>query len=358
MAMVHLAIREAVDAAGRTLASRAERETAACSVAAQVVLRRLFPEQANLIDAKLDKVMAGSLTRSFAAVSTTVGEQTGEAVLRWRERDRSDEEIAYTPQDRPGAWKPTPPGYDKAHAPNWPMVTPFSMMSGSQFRSTGHPALTSREYAFAINKTKRLGAKNSQDRTDDQTEIAQFWADGAGTLVLWNLIAQQVASSEELPLAETARLFALLNTALADAVIAAWDDKYRFNLWRPVTAIREADVDGNPLTEADTVWEPLCATTPEPEHTSAHCAVSGAASRLLELFLGRDDIAFVMTPVNSPQIARLYRGFSEAASEAADSRIYAGLHFEFSTSAGLAKGRSIADYVWRNGIRPITEERS
>lgn len=153
-----------------------------------------------------------------------------------------------------------------------------------------------------------------------------------------------------------ARIFALLNIAMADAVISAWDDKYHFNLWRPETAIREADTDGNPLTQADPAWEPFGTSTPEPEHTSAHCTVSGAASRLLELFFGHDDIPFVLTSVNSLEITRLFRSFSEAANEAADSRVYAGLHFEFSTTTGLDKGRRIAEHVWQHEMRALKEE--
>jgi len=351
MAMVHVAMHEAVIAATHATAIRSNQKAAACSVAAHAVLRHLFPGQSEMLDARLDSMVPKLLTCSFEDLGLTLGEQAGKTVLQWRERDHSEESVPYVPEDRPGAWRPTPPGYENAHAPHWPMVTPFSMSSGSQFRSAGYPALASRDYALALNKTKRLGAKNSEFRTDDQTEIAQFWSDGAGTVILWNLVAQQAASSEEISLPDTARVFALLNTAIADAVIAAWDDKYHFNLWRPVTAIREADTDGNPLTEAEPGWEPLCPTTPEAEHTSAHCTVSGAASRLLELFFERDDVPFVLTSVESPQITRLFRSFSEAASEAVDSRVYAGLHFEFSTTTGLDKGRRIAEHVWQHGWR-------
>jgi len=349
IAMVHVAMHEA--AAYKTLAAGQDHSNAACSVAAHIVLTHLFPTQSRVFDSALGAALPDRSSPSTES-GMSLGRSAADAVLEWREHDHSDEAVPYVPQDRPGAWKPTPPGYEEAYAPNWPMVTPFAIGSTSQFRSAGHPPLTSPEYAAAFDNTKSLGSKTSQFRTDEQTEIAHFWADGAGTVVLWNLIAQQVAASKPVSLLDTAHLFALLNVALADAVIAAWDDKYYFNLWRPVSAIREADGDGNPLTEADPAWEPLDATKPEPEHTSAHCAVSGAAARILELFSGCDDFSFALTSVNSPRITRSYRSFSQAAAEAAQSRIYAGLHFEFSTNSGLDKGKAIADHVWRNGLRP------
>ena len=362
MATIHVAMHDATGWAERThrvrrdrsLKSRCVWEKTACAIAAHVVLTRLFPEQSRFLDVALGASLPGGLPSDLGV---TLGQSSAEAVLQWRENDHSDDVVPYVPLDRPGTWRPTPPDYEDAHAPHWPMVTPFATSSSSQFHSAGHPGITSPEYASALDKTKRLGGKNSRARTDDQTQIAHFWADGAGTVILWNLVAQQVLLSEDRSLSDAARLLALLNAALADAVTSAWHDKFHFNLWRPVTAIREAHLDGNPLTEADPTWEPLCATTPEPEHTSAHCAVSGAASQILRLFLGRDIVPFSLTSVKPPEISRSFRSFSEAAREAADSRIYAGLHFEFSTSSGLAKGRYIADHVWRY-LRPLREKES
>ena len=164
--------------------------------------------------------------------------------------------------------------------PQWPNVTPFAMTSGSQFRPAAPPALDSAEYAANVDEVMRLGGLNSTTRTADQTAIALFWADGGGTFTPpghWNQIAADVSLERGNTLAERARLFALLNIALADAGISAWDAKYAFDLWRPIDAIRRGDTDGNDATIADPTWTPLLKTPPFPTYTSGHSTFSGAA---------------------------------------------------------------------------------
>jgi hypothetical protein len=212
-------------------------------------------------------------------------------------------------------------------------------------------------YAQDYDQVKALGAKTSAVRTAEQTEIARFWADGAGTVTPpghWNMIAADVAQQRGNTLAENARLFALVNIAMADAGIVSWDAKYHYNLWRPITAIREGDDDGNDATAGDATWEPLLATPPFPECTSGHSTFSGAAATILASLYG-DDFAFTTDSDGLPGVTRSFLSFSDAADEAGISRIYGGIHFQFSNEQGLATGRGLGEYVAGNYLTVVPE---
>ena len=243
----------------------------------------------------------------------------------------------------PGAWEPTPPAFAAYLLPQWGFVAPFAMESSDALRPPGPPPLDSAEWAADYNEVKALGAAVESTRTADQTEIARFWADGAGTETPpghWNHIAQDVAAAQGNTLEQNARLFALLNLALADAAICAWDAKYAFNFWRPVTAIRFGDTDGNDATAADPTWSSFIATPPFPDYTSGHSTFSGAAARVLARFFGRDDIAFVTGSDALPGVTRSFAGFAAAAAEAGVSRIYGGIHYTVSESGWIGRRRS------------------
>jgi hypothetical protein len=227
-----------------------------------------------------------------------VGELVAANIINWRNDDGSARSIEHSPGTRPGEWRPTPPDYKPALLPNWTSVVPFGIAHASQFRPPFPPQLSSAEYARDFEEVKLFGAANSTARDENQTQIAVFWADGPGTVTPpghWNRIARTAARSRDLSLNENARLFALLNVALADAAIACWDMKYACNFWRPITAIHEADNDGNDQTTRDPSWRPLLATPPFPSCTSGHSTFSGAAAQMLFLFFGRDDVAFMDT---------------------------------------------------------------
>ena len=227
------------------------------------------------------------------------------------------------------------------------------MRSGSQFRPAPPPTLTSVEYAMAFDEVKDLGGdgiNTPTQRTAEQTEIARFWADGAGTASLaghWNSIAEGVAQQRGNSLTENARLFAMLNIAMADAYISSWDAKYTYDFWRPVTAIREAGTDGNPATEADPNWTPLLVTPPIPSYTSGHSTVGSAAAAVLSDLFG-PDVRFATGSEGLPGVTRTFDGFSAAAAEVARSRLYGGIHFDFDNRVGLAAGRSLGHYVSEN----------
>jgi len=230
------------------------------------------------------------------------------------------------------------------------------MTSGDQFRQHNPPPLTSAAYAKDFNEVKSLGAANSNARTPDQTEIAKFWSDGAGTVTPpghWNTIAQTVAQTKHTNLTENARLFALLDLSLADAGIAAWDMKRAFDFWRPITAIRNADKDGNAATAAAPAWEPLLTTPSFPSFVSGHSTFSGAGAAVLAEFFGTDDIAFSSTSDGLPNVTRYYDSFSEAALEAGISRIYGGIHFELDDGSGLYAGDEIGRNVFVNFLSPV-----
>src|SRR4029434_298141 len=233
-------------------------------------------------------------------------------------------------------WVPTPPAFLPYLLPQWGFVAPFGMNSSSQFRPPGPPSLDSERYATDYEEVKELGAAVGSTRTEEQSEIAQFWADGAGTETPpghWNSVAQTIAAERANTLEENARLFALLNIAMADAAICAWDAKYTFDFWRPVTAIAFAEPELN--------WMSFIVTPPFPDYTSGHSTFSGAAATVLALFYGTDDLPFT---IGSDFLPGVYRSFPTtliAAGEAADSRLYGGIHYRSANEDGLHVGIAI-----------------
>jgi membrane-associated phospholipid phosphatase len=240
------------------------------------------------------------------------------------------------------------------------------MESGSQFRPSAPPALNSSEYAQAVDQVMRLGEFNSRERTQDQTAIAKFWADGAGTGTPpghWNQIAVDQVLSRNLPLLESARTLALVNIALADAGIASWDAKYFYDLWRPIDAIRKADTDGNSATIQDSNWSPLLQTPPFQSYTSGHSTFSHAAASVLTQIFG-ENVSFLdhadpgytgaWPPVDDTSgiPRRAFTGFRQAAEEAGLSRIYGGIHYSFDNTAGSLSGKQIGDATVAKMLKP------
>jgi hypothetical protein len=337
-------------------ASRGASLEAAAAQAAHDTLTALFPAQATTFDSTLAADLVG-IPPGRARQGTDVGSEVARQILDWRSTDGSSATVAYTPGTDPGDWQPTPPANLPALAPQWPYVTPFAMTSGSQFRPAPPPALDSAEYATAFNEVKDLGRVDSTTRTDEQTQIAKFWNDGLGTafaMGYWNRIAAQAATDQGLSLVQDARVFALLNIAEADAHIACWDAKYTYNLWRPVTAIRAADTDGNPATEVDATWTPLLVTPNFPSYTSAHSTLSAAAAEVLTVLFG-DDYHFTVGAESVPY-TRSFDSFDAAAAEAGQSRIYGGIHYQFDNQAAQASGHAVGRFVVANFLHPAEEE--
>jgi hypothetical protein len=263
-------------------------EAAAVSAAHQVLIN-LYPGQKSYFDNALTASLAEITDGTAEDNGVTFGRTVADDILTLRSADGSSNTITYTPGTNAGQWQPTSPGFAPALLPQWGQVTPFALTSGDKFRPDGTPALNSAEYTTEFNQVKDLGSKNSTNRTAEQSQIAKFWADGSGTFTPpghWNQIAQNVAATKGNSLVDNARVFALLNISLADAGIAAWDAKYTYNFWRPITAIQNADSDGNANTIADASWTPLLTTPPFPEYVSGHSTFSGAAETILTGLLG------------------------------------------------------------------------
>ena len=329
---------------------------AAIAAAAHDVLVHLFPAQQAAFDSAYANGLGEIADGPAKSVGISWGESVADAILQVRSLDGSDTVVVYTLGSGAGIWVPTPPAFAPSLLPNWPSVTPFSMVSSSQFRPPSPPGLDSAQWASEFNLTKELGRADSATRTAEQTAIARFWADGSGTVTPpghWNVIARDIANQRGNTLDQNARLFAVLNIAEADAAIIAWDCKYAFNFWRPITAIPNADTDGNPDTVSDPAWTPLLVTPNFPEYISGHSTFSGAAAAVLATYFGSDDIPFTTTSEDLPGVTRSYTSFSQAAEEAGMSRIYGGIHFLSANLNGLASGAQLGGYIAENLLLPM-----
>lgn len=330
---------------------------AAAAAAGHKVLSALYPAR----QASFDTLYAAQLA-AIADDGETNGVDWGHGVadqiLALRANDgAATAAMAYNPPVGATWWTNTPPAFAPALLPGWPKVTPWALERGNQLRSPGQPVSpTDPAYLASWVEVYLLGGATSTLRTADQTEIALFWNDGAGTMTPpghWMTIAQGFAADKNLSLQDSARLFALLGISLADAAIVAWDNKYAFHNWRPVTGIHLADIDGNAATFVDTTWSSLITTPPFPSYTSGHSTFSGAGSQVLALFNGSDDYAFSVGSDGLPGVTRDFDTFTEAAAEGGQSRIYGGIHWQYDNTDGLAGGRALGHYVYENYLRPL-----
>jgi membrane-associated phospholipid phosphatase len=362
MAIVHAAVFDAVNSITEVYepyhidvrAPRGASLRAAVASAAHGTLTALYPARSSTFDAALTGTLAGVRDPLARRQGIAVGARVADAILALRADDGSDRTVTYDVPPAPGVWRPTPPAFAAPALPQWGQVEPFAITTADQYRPDGPPALSSVEYAAALAEVQALGSVDSTARTADQTEIALFWADGANTYTPpghWNRIAQDAARRQALNIARTARLFARLNLALADAGIVAWAVKYDVNLWRPVTAIREADTDGNSATVADPDWTPLIATPPFPTYTSGHSTFSAAAAAVLTAEFGAG-FRFTTESVGLPGVRRSFTSFAQAAREAGRSRVYGGIHFEFDNIDGLESGAAVGRHVASRYLGP------
>ena len=324
LAMVHLAMHDAVNAVDRqyqpyayaTPNAQAD-AVAAAATAAHRVLAALFPAQAASLDARLADSLAAVPDGSAETKGIALGQQVAAEILQRRANDGSAATVGYTPSAGAGRFQFVPPFEGVIFRPEWRFVTPFALASASQFRSGPPPALESAEYRNAFDEVKATGVLAGSNRSADQTAYAKFWYEDCD--IGWNRITHDVALRRKLPLHDTARLFALVNVALADAYIAGWDSKFHHDFWRPVTAIR---------------------------------AAAAAAAFVLASVLG-DDNEFSLTS-STAEVGgqtRSFRRFSEAADENADSRVRAGIHFRFAVDAGTQMGRQVGERAYNGHLR-------
>ena len=385
-AMAHIAIHDAVNAIDRrsrpyVYDARARRGTsvdAAVAAAARDVLIPVLPELSALVppkcitdaiasveadyDAALDAVRDGPAK----ARGVMLGQAAAAAILALRAGDQARELLVgdpnYVEGTAPGEYRFTP-GTPFAFAPDLGELRPFALTRGSQFRPGPPHALTDKRYTADFNEIKHLGGDDVEtpsDRTADQTEIALFWLESSP--LQWNRIARTVAASTGLDVWEKARLFGLLNIALADGYIGTFETKYHYAYWRPVTAIRLAATDGNPRTLADPTWTPLRETPAIPDYDSGHAVEGGAGATVLREFFNTDRIGFracsttLLTDNNcgdAKQVLRRYSSFSQAAEENALSRILIGFHFREAVNVGTVHGSKIGRWTVDHTLRPV-----
>ncbi len=364
MAIVHLAIYDAVNAImGRHApylvlqAPRSASPDAAAAAAAHTALLSLFPNQQSVIDAKFQDSLSQIGSGEHVRQGIRVGEEAANAILATRANDGSDSTPpVFVPQSGPGEYQLTPPNFKQPVFTNWPDVRPFALETGDQFRPPPPPAVTSPRYTTDFDEVKSLGEINSTTRSADQTDIGRFWG-AAPVQNVWNQIAQMAGMSSDNSLEQNARMFALLDTSLADGVIALYDSKYAYHRWRPVTAVQAADDDGNPDTTGDPNWTPLAVTALDPSYAGAHAEISQSAAATLRDFFGTDRVDLSLTNPSLPGIVRSFQSFSQAADEAAASRIYAGQHFRYDEDAGQALGDEVGNFVFDSILGPVPHGR-
>ena len=365
MAVVQAAVYDAVQAIDGKfkpyhvqIAEASGSPEAAAAKAAHDVLVSIFPAQGASLDATyLDYLAKKGLAESDPGIA--VGQTAAAGILARRANDgRVPNPLPppFTGENAIGMWRPTT-SYQPPPPPSGaPMATPwlgavpcFTLQSGDQFRAKPPPALTSQQYATNYNEVKALGAQSNSTRTPEQTDLAYFYAGKSGNnFVLWHRALRNVAAAHVNNIADSARLLALANLAMADAVITVWDSKKHYVLWRPVTAIQEGEKDGNGTTAGDPSWQPFLNTPPYPDYTSGANGVTGALTRSLALFFGKDDMTFTVTSDYSepPKKTRNYNRFSDMASDMVNVRIYHGIHFRFADEASREQGTKVADWVF------------
>ena len=356
-AMVHGAMFDAVNAVERRYHSYAAdleappsaSQDAAAAAAAYSVLAYLYPLQKNTLDAALAASLAGVQDGPAKVDGVALGKAAAEKMLALRRDDRMSEKASYAPKSGPGAYQL--PANANPIGAQWGSVKPFTLKSIQDFRFPGPPALTSARYAQDFNEVKAVGGKNSTQRTAEQTAIATLWEPTSP--LTYNAVLRAMPELKQKNIVEQARVFALMNMAGSDALIVGWRDKYLILFWRPETAIRNADSDGNDATTADAAWEGLRSPFPaHPEYPSGHALFTGVAETVLRDFFGTDRMT--VTVINpGEKITRTFKSFSEIAKSVEDARVWAGIHFRSADIDGTEMGRRIAEYALKNCMRPI-----
>ena len=383
LAMAHLAMHDALNAIDRRyepyLYDRRAEPGAAAEAAVATAMRDVLvgalpgfgsPEQHAKAKERLEAAYAAALAKVVDGRAKqdgiAVGQAAAAAMLTLRKSDGATAAVAYVPGTQPGLWRPHPnpapanppiadpavaPGNQPAMLPQWGHLMPFTMRAPWQFRLPPPPALTSEFYTRDYNEVKRLGGKQSTARTADQSEMARFWYEGSPQG--WNRIGRIIAAKRGLDRWEHARLLGLLNAVVADGYIAGADTRYLYNFWRPITAIRAGDSDGNDATAPEPAWETFMNTPPLPEYPSTHSVCGAAAATVMARFFGTDQMSFSMT--SGPPFAgitRTFKNFSEAQEENGTSRVYSGIHFRNSTVAGITQGERIGRQAFAQYLQP------
>jgi hypothetical protein len=353
LSMLHIAMFEAVNAIERRYApyklnltaDRTTSKDAAAATAAYDVLLEIYPDQKQGLDVALAASLSAVAETEAKAKGIALGKQAAAGVIALRANDGSKAQENYRPHTKPGAYVPTVvPVFSTAGS-----IAPWVMTTGSQFRPGPPPALDSETWTKDLNEIREIGGLNSTKRSAEQTTLGRFWfLTGART---YNPIVRQVALAKKMDVVDCARLFALASMAGSDALIAVFDGKYAHHLWRPVTAIRNADQTSNPATPHDASWLPLGDTPMHPEYPCAHCITSAAISTVLQAVAGDDIGEISLTSPTAPGVTRKWTRLQDYSDEVSNARIYAGFHYRFSTEVGKDMGKKIGELTVKTQLR-------
>ncbi len=358
--MVHIAMHDALNAIrprfdqfayfGR---SRGDHPVAAGAGAAHDVLVAVYPAQQAAIDAELAIWLAKVPDGSRKTKALALGAEAAAAIVALREDDGTVVDLespGYTPGTQAGAYQFVPP-YDFAFAVDFRHATPFGLKSPDQLRVPPPPALASRRYAKDYKEVKSFGRLDSTTRTPNQSNYANWWNEGSE--IGWTRIARVTTTSEDLKLWRAARMFALVTMTLYDSYVAGWDSKVHYDRWRPYTAIRGGDTDGNPRTIKDATWQSYLETPPIQDYPSTHSVLAAGAAEVLKRCFGTDHVPFSMDSLTAlpANPIRSFNTFTRAADENAASRVMAGIHFRFATEQGQALGRKVGNYIVRHHLQ-------
>jgi len=321
---------------------------AAAATAAARVLAALHPNAADEFNAMLKEYLAALPAGAAKDNGIKLGEAVAAEIAARRAHDGADAPDAYRPNTKPGVYVPTP----ITASSMWPKVTPFAMTSPTQFRPEPPIPLAGAQWAADYNEIKALGGKASTARSARQTEDARFWLITGPQS--YYPIARQLVAAKQMNVGESARFMALVAVAVADAYVAVFDAKYHYQFWRPITAIRNGDIDDNAATERDAAWQPIDNTPMHPEYPCAHCITSAAVAAVAETVLGGADVPEVtMTSSSAPGVTHRWTNLRAYTDEVSLARIYAGFHYRFSTQVGQEMGRKIAGYVVQTVMQPL-----
>jgi PAP2 superfamily len=356
MAMVQTAVYEALNAITKRYppgplkldAAASASVDAAVAAANRTMLLKLVPAQQTAIESAYQGALSAIPDGPAKRAGIAAGEQASAAILAWRADDGAPLPETYRPRTAPGVYVPTV----IPAAPQWPQRKPWVMASAEQFRPGPPPRLASDLWARDYNEIKALGAKNSTRRTAEQTDIARFW-EATGPAIYFPVV-RSVAEAPGRDLTQNARLLALAGQVMDDALIAVFDAKYHYEFWRPVTAIRNGDMDGNDATERDASWLPLIDTPMHPEYPCAHCILAAGVGAVLHAEIGTGSTPPLSTSsVTASGAVRRWTKIDDFVQEVANARIYDGVHYRNSTEVGIAMGKKLGELAAAKYSRPL-----
>jgi hypothetical protein len=355
MGMVHAAMFDAVNSIDRryrpylvqlpTEPSTSKEATAAA--AAVVVLSTINEKTAGEMKVALASYLTSIPDGAAKSAGIKLGEAVAAKVLAARANDGSDAPDAYRPRTTPGVYVPTAITISSM----WPNMKPFAMATPSQFRPGPPISLESKEWATDYNELKDYGDQISAKRTAQQTETARFWL--VGPPAAYHPFVRQLVITKQMSVVESARFMALVAIGINDAIIAVLDAKYHYNFWRPITAIRNGDIDDNPATDLVATWQPIANTPMHPEYPCSHCIQSGTVAGVIKAVFGALDIPEIaMTSPTAPGVTHRWTNMTAYMEEVSNARIWAGFHYRFSTRVGTDMGLKIGEYVVKSVMQP------